>query len=53
MSVTDEIEDEDVHQEYVDDINRDSAMIAAAKLITTDTVPKVRISAGIFLLICC
>lgn len=38
---TDETEDEDVNEEYIEEINRDIVMIAAAKLVASDTVPKV------------
>lgn len=38
---TDETEDEDVNEEYVEEINRDIVMIASAKLVASDTVPKV------------
>lgn len=37
----DETEDEDVNREYVEETNRDAVMIAAAKLIASDAVPKV------------
>lgn len=39
----DETEDEEVEKEYVEETNRDAIMIAAAKLIATDAVPKVSI----------
>lgn len=37
----DEAEDEDVNKEYAVETNRDAVMIAAAKLIANDVVPKV------------
>ncbi|XP_077232423.1 sister-chromatid cohesion protein 3 [Tasmannia lanceolata] len=40
LNISDETEDEDVNEEYIEEINRDSVMIAAAKLVATDTVPK-------------
>ncbi|XP_052211559.1 sister-chromatid cohesion protein 3 [Diospyros lotus] len=40
LSISDETEDEDVHKEYVEETNRDAIMIAAAKLIASDVVPK-------------
>ncbi|GMH27785.1 hypothetical protein Nepgr_029628 [Nepenthes gracilis] len=36
----DEKGDEDVNREYVEETNRDAVMIAAAKLVASDTVPK-------------
>lgn len=38
---TDETEDEEVNKEYVEETNRDAVMIAAAKLVAGDAVPKV------------
>ena len=38
---TDETEDEDVNKEYVEETNRDAVMIAAAKVVATEAVPKV------------
>ena len=38
---SDETEDEDANEEYIDDTNRDAVMIAAAKLVLADTIPKV------------
>jgi hypothetical protein len=38
---SDETEDEDANEEYIEDTNRDAVMIAAAKLVLADTVPKV------------
>ncbi|KAK1561092.1 hypothetical protein Q3G72_034335 [Acer saccharum] len=40
LNISDETEDEDVNKEYVEETNRDAVMIAAAKLIATDVVPK-------------
>ncbi|KAL5793037.1 hypothetical protein ACOSP7_001631 [Xanthoceras sorbifolium] len=40
LNISDETEDEDVNKEYVEETNRDAVMIAAAKLIATDAVPK-------------
>ncbi|KAI4301329.1 hypothetical protein L6164_034617 [Bauhinia variegata] len=40
LNVSDETEDEDVNKEYAEETNRDVVMIAAAKLIATDAVPK-------------
>ena len=40
---TDETEDEDVNKEYIEETNRDAVIIAAAKLVATDAVPKVSI----------
>lgn len=39
----DETEDEDANEEYIEETNRDAVIIAAAKLVATDTVPKVYI----------
>ncbi|KAF2314941.1 hypothetical protein GH714_037231 [Hevea brasiliensis] len=36
----DETEDEDSNKEYIEETNRDAVMIAAAKLVATDTVSK-------------
>ncbi|XP_008812653.1 sister-chromatid cohesion protein 3 [Phoenix dactylifera] len=36
----DETEDEDANEEYIEETNRDAVMIAAAKLVATDAVPK-------------
>ncbi|KAG9157239.1 hypothetical protein Leryth_004904 [Lithospermum erythrorhizon] len=41
LQISDETEDEDVVREYIEETNRDAVVIAAAKLVTTDTVPKV------------
>jgi hypothetical protein len=43
MFLTDETEDEDVNKEYIEETNRDAVMIAAAKLVASDAVPKVSI----------
>lgn len=40
LSISDETEDDDANKEYIEETNRDAVMIAAAKLVTTDTVPK-------------
>jgi hypothetical protein len=40
-SSSDETEDEDANDEYIDDTNKDSAMIAASKLVLADAVSKV------------
>lgn len=40
-SSSDETEDEDANEEYIEDTNRDAVMIAAAKLVLADTVSKV------------
>lgn len=39
----DENEDEDVSKEYVEETNKDAVMIAAAKLVASDTVSKVNL----------
>lgn len=39
--LSDETEDEDANEEYVEDTNRDAVMIAAAKLVLAEIVPKV------------
>lgn len=41
LLISDEAEDEDVNKEYTEETNRDHVMIAAAKLIAEDVVPKV------------
>lgn len=41
MCHADETEDEDVDNEYVEETNRDAVIIAAAKLVASDTVSKV------------
>ncbi|XP_030451538.1 sister-chromatid cohesion protein 3 [Syzygium oleosum] len=40
LDITDETEDEDVDNEYVEETNRDAVIIAAAKLVASDTVSK-------------
>ncbi|KAK7378918.1 hypothetical protein VNO80_04367 [Phaseolus coccineus] len=40
LNILDEAEDEDVNKEYAGETNRDTVMIAAAKLIANDVVPK-------------
>ncbi|KAF7818257.1 sister-chromatid cohesion protein 3 [Senna tora] len=40
FNTSDETEDEDVNREYAEETNRDAVMIAAAKLIASDAVPK-------------
>ncbi|KAH9786134.1 Sister-chromatid cohesion protein 3 [Citrus sinensis] len=40
LNISDETEDEDVNKEYIEETNRDAVMIAAAKLIAIDSVPK-------------
>ncbi|XP_042517338.1 sister-chromatid cohesion protein 3 [Macadamia integrifolia] len=40
LNISDEVEEEDANREYIEDTNREVVMIAAAKLVTTDTVPK-------------
>lgn len=42
LKVSDETEDEEANQEYIEETNRDAVMIAAAKLVATNTIPKVR-----------
>lgn len=42
MCIIDDTEDEDVNREYVEETNRDAVMIAAAKLVACDAVPKVK-----------
>ena len=44
LLLADEAEDEDVNKEYVEETNRDAVMIAAAKLVASDTVSKVNIT---------
>lgn len=41
---TDDTEDEDMKKEYIEETNRDAVMIAAAKLVASDTVSKVSTS---------
>ncbi|GAB4829713.1 peptidyl-prolyl cis-trans isomerase precursor [Ancistrocladus abbreviatus] len=40
LNIADQNEDEMLNREYVEEINRDAVMIAAAKLISSDSVPK-------------
>lgn len=40
LRVSDETEDEDVNDEYIEETNRDIVMIAAAKLVASDTIQK-------------
>ncbi|GLU07467.1 hypothetical protein SLE2022_244240 [Rubroshorea leprosula] len=40
LNISDETEDDEINKEYVEETNRDAVMIAAAKLIANDTVPK-------------
>ncbi|KAK7845117.1 sister-chromatid cohesion protein 3, partial [Quercus suber] len=40
LNISDETEDEDVNKEYIEETNRDAVMIAAAKLVAGDAVPK-------------
>ncbi|KAI3425528.1 SCD domain-containing protein [Psidium guajava] len=40
LDITDDTEDEDVDKEYVEETNRDAVIIAAAKLVASDTVSK-------------
>ncbi|KAL4558817.1 hypothetical protein LXL04_037019 [Taraxacum kok-saghyz] len=40
FDVSDETEDKEANREYVEETNRDSVMIAAAKLVATEAVPK-------------
>ncbi|XP_059437429.1 sister-chromatid cohesion protein 3 [Corylus avellana] len=40
LHISDETEDEDVNKEYIEETNRDAVMIAAAKLVASDAVPK-------------
>ena len=39
----DESEDEDTSKEYVEETNKDAIMIAAAKLVASDTVSTVKL----------
>uniref|UniRef100_A0A2C9WMV5 SCD domain-containing protein n=1 Tax=Manihot esculenta TaxID=3983 RepID=A0A2C9WMV5_MANES len=41
LKISVETEDEDLNREYIEETNRDAVMIAAAKLVATDTVSKV------------
>ncbi|KAJ4785945.1 Cohesin subunit SA-3 [Rhynchospora pubera] len=40
LFLSDETEDEEANQEYIEETNRDTVMIAAAKLVATNTIPK-------------
>ncbi|ONK61536.1 uncharacterized protein A4U43_C08F30980 [Asparagus officinalis] len=40
INVSDETEEEDANEEYIEEINRDAVIIAAAKLVASNTVPK-------------
>ncbi|TVU23845.1 hypothetical protein EJB05_26228 [Eragrostis curvula] len=40
LNVSDETEDEDANDEYIEDTNKDAVMIAASKLVLADTVSK-------------
>ncbi|KAF5785128.1 putative armadillo-like helical, stromalin conservative domain, cohesin subunit Scc3/SA [Helianthus annuus] len=40
LDISDETEDEDANKEYIEELNRDAVMIAAAKLVATGAVPK-------------
>lgn len=40
LKISDDTDDEYVNKDYIEETNRDAAMIAAAKLIATDTIPK-------------
>ncbi|XVF21866.1 hypothetical protein REPUB_Repub12eG0126300 [Reevesia pubescens] len=40
LKISDDTEDDDVNKEYIEETNRDAVMIAAAKLIASDTVSK-------------
>lgn len=46
--LTDETEDEDANKEYVEETNRDAVMIAAAKLVASETVSKVNLTFSFF-----
>lgn len=48
---TDETDDEDINKEYVEETNRDAVMIAAAKVVATEAVPKVSYSCSCKLII--
>jgi len=41
ICLTDETEDEDTKKEYIEETNRDAVMIASAKLVVSNAVPKV------------
>ncbi|XP_010914380.1 sister-chromatid cohesion protein 3 isoform X2 [Elaeis guineensis] len=40
LNISAETEDEDANEEYIEETNRDAVMIAAAKLVATDALPK-------------
>ncbi|GAV79062.1 STAG domain-containing protein [Cephalotus follicularis] len=40
LNISDETEEEDLNKEYVEETNRDVVMIAAAKLVASDTISK-------------
>ncbi|KAK7244685.1 hypothetical protein RIF29_39510 [Crotalaria pallida] len=40
LNISEEAEDEDINREYSEETNRDVVMIAAAKLVAVDAVPK-------------
>ncbi|KAF6135507.1 hypothetical protein GIB67_015360 [Kingdonia uniflora] len=40
LNISDETEDEDANNEYIEETNRDVIMIAASKLVLSDAVPK-------------
>ncbi|KAJ3681089.1 hypothetical protein LUZ60_015578 [Juncus effusus] len=40
LNISDETEDDEANQEYIEETNRDAVMIAAGKLVATDTIPK-------------
>ncbi|KAM7495930.1 hypothetical protein LguiA_020344 [Lonicera macranthoides] len=40
LYISDETEDEDVNKDYVEETYRDAVIIAAAKLVATDAIPK-------------
>ncbi|KAK1277265.1 hypothetical protein QJS04_geneDACA003332 [Acorus gramineus] len=40
LNISDETDDENANEDYIEDTNRDAVMIAAAKLVSGDVVPK-------------
>ncbi|URE14703.1 STAG domain [Musa troglodytarum] len=48
LKISDETEDEDANEEYIEETNRDAVMIAAAKLVATHTVSKDYLAPEIF-----
>ncbi|CAK7348957.1 unnamed protein product [Dovyalis caffra] len=40
LNISDETEDEDTNKEYIEETNRDAVMIASAKLVVSNAVPK-------------